>query len=121
MTEFDKYGNVKTPNYEQPKAKAKSNNYNTQANSNPKRDAELNFLKKVLNAVSSRNNDAFYQMEDKTWQNLAKVLGCEDYTLLKNGDRKEYIRLMKEYHPDICEDKEKGEIVTKILNAIREG
>ena len=118
ITHYDKYGRKKVHTYDNTTSYS-TNSTSQSSRTDSRREAELNFLKEILNALSSRKEDDFFQVDEKAWQNLAKILGCKDYTLLQEGDKKEYIRLMKEFHPDVCEDKEKGEIITKILNSLR--
>lgn len=123
-TIFDKNGREKDFSYDQPKSRTRnydfSSNSTSQTSTDKKREAKINFLNKILNAVSSRRDDDFYRLETRDWQTLAKILGCEDYKLLEKGDKKECIRLIKIYHPDIYEDKEFGDVATKILNTLKD-
>lgn len=122
VTFFDKYGREKDSSSSQTKSRSNDfrSNSTTKTTAEEERAQEIQFLKKVLNAVSSRRDDAFYKLKDSAWQTLAQILGCEDYKLLKEGDKKEYIRLIKQYHPDLYADKEKGEIIAQILNGIQD-
>ena len=117
-TTYDEAGNVKTQNKYDNSRKKAGGNYNSNCSRNYTSYTDTvddeTFLTKMNNEIA---RNGIKNISEYQWGRFAKIVGVEDYTLIKNYDKKTLRNLLKTYHPDVCKDP-KGEVITKILNMI---